>query len=131
MGGEMREVQMRTMKFRAYSNWKKGHMEYFTLHDRDWAMTGGGYPIMQYTGLQDKNGVCIYEGHIYTYSVFTGPENGKYECGYGPMVVEYRESICTETGNFLGIGFTIFSEHRGGIEVIGNIYENPELLEEK
>ena len=117
---------MRAIKFRA---WDIG-----TNRMRGWDWVRGnnyfdeGLPIMQFTGLFDKSGVEIYEGDIYTYSVFTGPENGKYECGYGPMVVEYRESICTETSNFLGIGFTIFSEDMGGIEVIGNIYEHGHLL---
>jgi uncharacterized phage protein (TIGR01671 family) len=141
---------MREIKFRVWD--KKNNVYYSKIWGLSWRIGGirffwddyknsdgetmvtdlvdGDYELMQFTGLEDKNGIEIYEGDIYTYSVFVGPENGKYDCGYGSMVVEYRESICTETGNFLGIGFTIFSEHRGGIEVIGNIYENPELLTE-
>lgn len=72
--------------------------------------------VMQYTGLKDKNGVEIYEGDIVK------------KFGRGSMpnpafvfyVVEYKDN-----------GFINCLDRREhGVEVIGNIYENPELLEE-
>jgi len=83
-----------------------------------------GYEIMQYTGLKDKNGREIYEGDIV---------KGIY---YDNLYKTENEVICqvrwdksgywtfSGTINFLG-GY--LSDLRN-IIVIGNIYENPELL---
>jgi len=77
--------------------------------------------IMQSTGLKDKNGVEIYEGDVVkfigTYKESKGKELGRYKVewndyytGFYPLIDDYLR------GN---------SEW----EVIGKIYENPELLE--
>lgn len=78
--------------------------------------------LMQYTGLKDKNGKEIYEGDIV-----------KNERHYFTTSVEYYGSSfnCKSEGLPL---HTFIDEHYGedsaknSIEVIGNIYENPELL---
>lgn len=72
--------------------------------------------IMQYTGLKDKNGKEIYEGDILQYrSVYD--EDGKTRIGE----VEFADGMFTIKGviKFLG----------RDCEVLGNIYENPELLQ--
>jgi uncharacterized phage protein (TIGR01671 family) len=77
--------------------------------------------VMQYTGLKDKNGVEIYEGDIINYE-----RRGKEQVG----IVEYYASACSfllsDTHLLLSAG--AFVPYFVG-EVIGNIYENPELLE--
>ena len=79
--------------------------------------TGG--VLMQYTGLKDKNGVEIYEGDIVVR--YDKNERGYlYRKSNTVRVIEWRSSF-NETG------FNIGSSSR--LEVIGNIYENPELLE--
>lgn len=79
--------------------------------------------LMQYTGLKDKNGVEIYEGDVvidqwaneYT-PVF---QNGIY-MAYNPK--HLMESEPSTQFNIIW---------KNGCEVIGNIYENPELLSTK
>lgn len=76
--------------------------------------------LRQFTGLRDKNGKYIYEGDLVEISdhPFEGPikVNGIYEVGYN----ERMELCC---------GSWLLHRELPYITVIGNIYENPELLE--
>lgn len=81
--------------------------------------------LMQYTGLKDKNGKDIYEGDILEFD----PEDDEPNPPYHVQVIWEKEDAkfyCEEViGNRYG-GY--MSEFEDSI-VIGNIYENPELLE--
>lgn len=68
--------------------------------------------ICQYTGLTDKNGCKIWENDIMKY-VWDGKE-----C---IDVIEYQEPIFTYSNSFR---WSLYED-----EVIGNIFDNPELLE--
>lgn len=77
--------------------------------------------LMQYTGLHDKNGVPIYEGDICTHG------SGKEGFTKHAYPVEWGLSgwLLKGTGAYLGHYYGPISN---SLEVIGNIYENPELL---
>jgi len=125
---------MREIKFRA---WDKNSMMFFDLM---WGNSGRGQgwigmlplgeelqrglydnriqvdpydcDIMQYTGLKDKNGTEIYEGDILQRN-----DNSI-------TVVEFENGMFTTAYDSLK-----FELYDNGSVVIGNIYQNPELLE--
>lgn len=69
--------------------------------------------IGQFTGLTDKNGVKIFEGDIVEY------EGKRYSINYLPHYARFS-AVKPNTV------FCVFAYQRG--EVIGNIYDNPELI---
>lgn len=73
-----------------------------------------GYSIMQYTGLKDKNGKEIYEGDIL--------DDNK------PWVVKSSTNGAWMLDYANGSGEKYLYPIMQHLEIIGNIYENPELL---
>ena len=127
---------MREIKFRAWSSEFKKMYEVHKLRDMtgngDWAISGvdkinrvtahdiTGCNLMQYTGLKDKNGKEIYEGDIL--KRITDVD-----------VWKFTGNVDFQTSG--SIGWSIKSKNgRIGLnssdvyEVIGNIYENADLL---
>lgn len=80
--------------------------------------------ICQYTGLTDKNGRKIFEGDICDRKE-KFPEIVMYH--NGDWTLDYSYANGKESGyNYCNLGFYV--ENKMGVEVIGNIYDNPELL---
>lgn len=130
----------RKIKFRAWNKEKKEmlydiglvklknnyHPCWFDMENGSYEIRArNDYVIMQYVGLKDKNGVEIYEGDIVTFCIDN--ENSLYEIIFDEEYASF-EAKCIKSNDKGIVGKTscIFV---GRIrEVIGNIYENPELL---
>ena len=127
---------MRELKFRAWglhhyqTQTVRDYYVYFKLGDLDeyYVIPDGSYldemckglpkPVIeQYTGLHDKNGKEIYEGDILSDVYYHIPLPVQFVDG-GFWCVDEKSG-----------GFTHHIPHKEYREVIGNIHENPELLE--
>jgi len=124
---------MREIKFRAWDNEFKKMKQIDIQEGFDSELL-----LMQFTGLKDKNGKEIYEGDI----LKLGDEDKEpkttfsevYWCEYQSKFMHKRRFL---TGGGSAGELNTWNNYLDGIkdldfcEVIGNIYENPELLKEK
>ena len=79
--------------------------------------------LMQYTGVKDKNGKEIYDGDIVKYT------ERNLENAFGGKGDAYKEK--KRIVRWFMDGWVIPKGFVQDIEVIGNIYENPELVEDE
>ena len=127
---------MREIKFRAWDKREKRMVIVLAINfntnflhyafDNSWGVKYGksywsdiyNFELMQYTGFKDKYGKEIWEGDI-----LEGRNN--------PKPVYYVAKWIDRLASFRLVtpeGYEINLAYPTGLEVIGNIYENPELL---
>ena len=125
---------MRSIKFRVWNLMSKKMMGWGEIFDLPaWEIFPGtpeqrAFNVMQYTGLKDKNGKEIYEGDVLDLSL---GDDSVLRC----EVIYEAPSFCRKWYNANTIRLRqreiepmAWNTHIV-YEVIGNIYENPELLE--
>lgn len=114
---------MREIKFRAWNNEDKEMLDNIQNTLFDQFLHSGTFDVMQYTGLKDKNGKEIYEADV----------------------VRQEEKVARILWNSLGAYYQLIEvgklkgcpdlfTHDGKtpyLEIIGNIWQNPELLSAK
>lgn len=85
--------------------------------------------IGQYTGITDDNGKKIFEGDI------LGVTNDDPDYDYITKVYFEYNTLCVDVedkdydSTSIGFAIEIWDDECDQVEVIGNIYDNPELLE--
>ena len=131
------KLEKREIKFRAWIKYscQGGHMIEWNgientsanrLHEVFDGMLGGGVILMQYTGITDKNGVEAYEGDIIIMNdtlknkkwvalIFYNSKLARFDCKNTRGKIKHLHVVSHPQWKF---------------EVIGNIYENPELLDD-
>lgn len=139
---------MREIKFRAWDNLEKRTRKVVSLHwqgdklvsarlegDNEPIPIEGRLVIEQSTGLKDKHGAEICEGDIIQFEFW----NEKYyrQIAYNSAIASYEAiTVASPTSKALRqkakYSFSeLYKISSKGFEVVGNIHENPELLEEK
>lgn len=122
---------MREIKFRAKSldgTWVYGELHLRSMHPHMHTISGIKHinenTVGQFTGLHDKNGKEIYEGDFLDVTVFDCFDRDR----------QYRVLVEWVGSEFIGItndddawnlGWLCSQDEE--IEVIGNVYDNPEL----
>ncbi len=140
-------MKQRIIKFRAWNpkENKMWHSDFCIEHNGSviwWQFTEGyndysravddEVELMQFTGLKDKNGKEIYEGDIikvedaFETGIFSYFKIEFFECGFAYDLISNENR--TGRDNFEFLNKENFNEDS---EVIGNIYENPELLNQR
>lgn len=119
---------MREIKFRAWNSETRTMVDLYKItplavtvpQDGLFLPFKEGWPLMQYTGLKDKNGKEIYEGDIVGYWAYAHRPSPSRK-----VTVGWHNTTRTT-------GFNISIGHSGNqlerYVVLGNIHETPELL---
>jgi len=108
----------KTVTFAAYTDGEEvDNLEKYSFDENDF-LYKKDLKIMQYSGLKDKNNKEIYEGDIVTL------HNSRYKVIFN---MEQARFVLRDDKFEMEIPFTNNNNER--MEIIGNIYENPELME--
>lgn len=124
-------------------NYENNSVEWYNEADKKRSAFIDEVPLVQCTGLKDKNSKLIFEGDLLRYPAKDKDE----ETNFVICEVFFHNNDCCDThtgfqmnrfhfkGNLCGIinygrKYNFIPKNVEKMEVIGNIYENPELLKE-
>lgn len=133
---------MRTIKFRVWSHlfremFTVAHLRFGidgltkaetgSVDSKDWSIND--LCLMQFTGLLDRNGREVYEGDILADYRF--PDGSKKVVAFGSYSASDLEIADGHEWEDSGkvMAWNINVDDLGRLQIIGNIYENPELME--
>ena len=127
-------MKRREIKFRVWDDHQKEFLSYpcffnhltfkeFEAFDRMFDVEKDDLVVQQWTGLQDKNGQDIYEGDIVTFSFSHGEGDREDDSG---EVLFCDGMFCFQKGSWWASNDSNFDME--SLEVVGNIYEDPNLL---
>ena len=135
-------------KFRCFDKDAKTMHEVVSIDFRDWRVYYEAYGLrnywnknvvlMQSTGIYDKHGIEIFEGDLihYTYDGFEWYvpvvyRKGRFEVYHGTLsTIPVSEIPSGEYATNIGNSISMYRAEFTDMYVAGNIYENPELLED-
>ena len=124
-------------KFRCFDKDTKTMHEVVSIDFRDWRVYYEAYGLrnywnknvvlMQSTGLHDKNGVEIFEGDVVNINhTFRNPMTGS-----GTLTLNKKFEVVFINGMFTREGSSMgLSKDLKYLTVVGDVYKNPELLED-
>lgn len=111
----------KTVTFAAYTDGEEvDNLEKYSFDENN-ILYKKDLKIMQYTGLKDKNEKEIYEGDILFES---------FGERYYKVIFENASFRAEAEGDFDEYSFDLIDIVAQGCEIVGNIYENPELIKE-
>lgn len=84
--------------------------------------------VGQYTWIKDKNGKEVYEGDIANVHHFDPMGNDIRYIGLVQFSVYWWTQIVRPNGEFDFVREYEYGRHEESLEIIGNIFENPDLL---
>ena len=116
---------MRSIKFRS---WDARNKQMDIPDNIANGIDGDKYQIMQYTGLLDKQGKEIYEGDILEFAVYNAIGKVIWDDRYFGWWVKLLHSPVDKCQNISLFDAYTSVGWEDSIEVIGNVYENGELL---
>lgn len=129
---------MRDMKFRAWDKKENKMLPDFTYNAlldarlnnvNSWKKSDR--IKMQYTGLQDMHNVDIYEGDVVTFRYPPAfRRTGTVVFQDGCFDVEFHNPIHLDNGTARQWDYLKVFVANGGVEILGNVFENPEFTEQ-
>jgi uncharacterized phage protein (TIGR01671 family) len=100
-------------------------------HDKGYKINLGkqdNLVVQQYTGLKDSKGVEIYEGDIVQYNQNSNYDGTNFEVTWSDD--SFGWVLKSNNGDYLTNMITPNGPRYNFLEAVGNIFENPELLEQ-
>jgi uncharacterized phage protein (TIGR01671 family) len=114
-------MELNNMREKKFIAWDKINKKMVSVIDFSCLNYPEKYEVMQFTGLHDKNGKEIYEGYIVHVKNIKRNQLIGFDVGWACYGFVYN------TGELMR---KITPREMVRLEVIGNIYENPELMNE-